>query len=63
MPHEDDISHEETSAELGFAHSEVVTVQGGSKWIVPANLHSPVRTQFSFGVEPTMKRLKHFLHS
>jgi hypothetical protein len=28
-----------------------------------ANLYSPLRTQFSFGVAQTMKRLNHLLHS
>jgi molybdate transport system substrate-binding protein len=32
------------NAELGFvALSQVVTARGGSKWIVPANLYSPIR--------------------
>jgi molybdate transport system substrate-binding protein len=32
------------NAELGFvALSQVITIQGGSKWIVPTNLYSPIR--------------------
>jgi molybdate transport system substrate-binding protein len=32
------------NADLGFvALSQVVTAQGGSKWIVPTNLYSPIR--------------------
>jgi molybdate transport system substrate-binding protein len=32
------------NAELGFvALSQVITIQGGSKWIVPTNFYSPIR--------------------
>ena len=34
------------AAELGFvALSQVVGVQGGSRWVVPANLHAPIEQQ------------------
>ena len=34
------------AAELGFvAYSQVITVPGGSRWIVPAKLHAPIDQQ------------------
>jgi molybdate transport system substrate-binding protein len=32
------------SSELGFVGvSQVIEVQGGSRWIIPANLYTPIR--------------------
>ncbi len=34
------------AAELGFvAYSQVIAVQGGSRWLVPAKLHKPIEQQ------------------